>query len=140
MMRIPRSATQLVFDRDIPPVAEVEPGERVVVETADSLCGLVKSQRDVFAHIDEVFDRLGGACPVTGPLYVRGARPGWGVAMTLHSIVPAPVTGTGWTAVIPGWGAWSQARASTFHPRLARVPPCCGSAPAGPALRWDGVE
>ena len=44
MRRFPRTATTLFFDPEAEPVAEVADGERVVVETADSLCGLAKSR------------------------------------------------------------------------------------------------
>ena len=116
--RVTRDRTQLFFDRDSAPVASVAPGERIVVETADSLCGIVKSEADTFSHFDEVLDRLGSACPVTGPLYIQGAEQGSFVAMTIHDIVPAPVTGTGWTAVIPGLGALSHDQGYSLQPSL----------------------
>jgi amidase len=116
LRRITRDRTQLFFDRDIEPVASVTAGERIVVETADSLCGLVKSEADTFSHFDEILDRLGGACPVTGPLYVEGARAGACIAVSIHRIEPAPVTGTGWTAVIPGLGALVHDQGYTLQP------------------------
>lgn len=96
----------------------VKPGERVVVETADSLCGLIKSEVDTFMHFDEILDRLGSACPVTGPLYVEGARAGSCVAITIHDIDAAPVTGTGWTAVIPGLGALVHDQGYSLQPAI----------------------
>ena len=64
MRRFPRSATTLFFDPEAEPVAEVADGERIVVETADSLCGLAKA-------------RLAGAGPGDGhlrqPQALRGA-------------------------------------------------------------------
>ena len=140
MKRIPRTATQLFFDRDIAPVAEVEPGEQVVVETADSLCGLVKSEKDVFNHIDEVFERIGGACPVTGPIYVRGATPGMCVAMTIQEMVPAPVTGKGWTAVIPGWGALVHDQGYTLQPPVRPVTTICEVSDGEVVVPLDGRE
>lgn len=84
MRRFPRDATTLFFDPRAEPLAEVADGERLVVETADSLCGLAKARlagRPAAAgmHIDEVLERLGGACPVTGPLHLAGSRTatGW---------------------------------------------------------------
>ena len=140
MRRVPRTATQLFFDRDIAPVAEVEPGEQVVVETADSLCGLVKSEKDVFNHIDEVFERIGGACPVTGPIYVRGAQPGMCVAMTIEEMVPAPVTGKGWTAVIPGWGALVHDQGYTLQPPMRPVTTICEVSGGEVVVPLDGRE
>jgi amidase len=125
MRRVPRTATQMFFDRDIEPVCEVKPGERVVVETADSLCGLVKSERDVFSHIDEVFERLGGACPVTGPIYVEGAHRGTCVALTIETVVAAPRTGRGWTGVIPGWGGLVHDQGYSLQPPVSPATTIC---------------
>ena len=136
--RISRSDTQLFFDPAIEPVAIVAPGERVVVETADSLCGLVRSERDVFDHIDEVFERLGGACPVTGPIAVDGARAGQCVALSIESIDPAPVTRTGWTAIIPGWGALLHDQGYTLQPPVAPVTTICEVTPKEVVLPVDG--
>jgi acetamidase/formamidase len=140
VQRIPRDAVQLVFDRDIEPVATIRPGERFVVETADSLCGIVKSERDTFGHIDEVFERLGGACPVTGPLHVLGAKAGGAVAVTFESIVPAPRTGTGWTAVIPGWGALVHDQGYTLQPPMTPVTTMCRVTPDEVVIPLDGRE
>lgn len=116
--RIGRDKTQFYFDRDIEPVASIQPGRRYVVETADSLCGLIKSSHDTLSHFDEVFERLEGACPVTGPLYVEGVAAGGCIAVHFEEIVPAPVTGTGWTALIPGLGALVHDQGYTLQPPL----------------------
>jgi len=93
-----------VFDREIEPQGTVSPGETFVVETADSLCGFVKSERDRFSSFDELLARVGGANPVTGPIAVEGCKAGDWLAITVVDIVPAPRTGRGWTMLIPGWG------------------------------------
>lgn len=116
MQRIERSATQMYFDRDIKPVATVAPGERFVVETADSLCGVVKSEADRFDSFEELIDRLGGACPVTGPIHVEGASAGRCIAVNVEDIAPAPLSGSGWTAVIPGLGALTHDQGYTLQP------------------------
>ena len=61
MRRFPRTATTLCFDPAAEPLAEVADGERLVVETADSLCGLAKARLGghrmaAGMHIDEVLD------------------------------------------------------------------------------------
>lgn len=128
----------MFFDRAVEPVISVQPGERLVVETADSLCGLVKSERDTFVHIDEVLKRLGGANPVTGPIYVEGARPGQCVAMTIEAIVPAPATGRGWTAVIPGWGALVHDQGYTLQPPVRPATTICQVSPEEVVIPLDG--
>lgn len=114
MRRFPRTATTLFFDPEAEPVAEVADGERVVVETADSLCGLAKARLGEAGaaawtapglHIDEVLERLGGACPVTGPFHLAGARPGGVVEIELHRVDPVPAAGEAWTGTFGGFGA-----------------------------------
>ena len=130
MRRFPRSATTLFFDPRAEPLAEVADGERIVVETADSLCGLAKAhlggrERAAGLHIDEVLGRLGGACPVTGPFHLAGARPGDVVEIELHRVDPVPAAGEAWTGVFGGFGALQHEGASLQPPMeagLRRVP------------------
>jgi amidase len=130
MRRFPRTATTLFFDPEAEPLAEVADGERLVVETADSLCGLAKArlgghQTAAGLHIDEVLERLGGACPVTGPFHLAGARPGGVVELELHRVDPVPAAGEAWTGVFGGFGALQHEGASLQPPleaELRRVP------------------
>lgn len=106
----------MFFDPSAPPVIEVEQGERLVVETTDSLCGLAKKEAPTGLDIDDVVERLGGACPVTGPIRVLGAEPGMVLCVHLHRVDAAPASGEGWTGVIGGFGALSQDRYSLQEP------------------------
>ena len=72
--RFSRTQTSMFFDRDIEPIGTVRVGELTLVETADAACGLIKTNRDVFGSFDELLNRLGGADPVTGPIYIEGAK------------------------------------------------------------------
>ena len=49
-----RDRTTLFFDPDADPVAEIGDGERIVVRTADSICGLWRQAPPTGYHIDEV--------------------------------------------------------------------------------------
>lgn len=139
-MRVTREKTQLLFDREIEPVASVSPGRTLVVETVDSLCGLVKSELDTFSHLDEVLERLGGACPVTGPLYVEGAQAGACVAITIEGIVAAPVSGSGWTALIPGLGALVHDQGYTLQPPIEPRSTTCSVDQDAIVLCLDGRD
>lgn len=108
MQRLTRDQVTLFFDPDATPAAEVASGERFVVETADSLCGIVKVRAPNGMHIDDVIERLGGACPVTGPVYVRGAEPGEAVQVDIHRVDVHPSQGQAWTGVFGGFGALSH--------------------------------
>ncbi|MDE2146179.1 MAG: acetamidase/formamidase family protein [Burkholderiales bacterium] len=136
------------WDRALPPVLHVAPGEVVEFEVAEASGGQLSPQ----SSVDDVgrldFGRIN---PVTGPVFVDGAEPGDLLKVTLLSFEPS---GWGWTANIPGFGLladefeapalqlWSYDPA-TLAPALfgawGRVPlkPFAGTlgvAPAAPGL------
>ena len=116
MRRVSRDQVSLVFDARAEPVIEVAPGERFVVETADSLCGLVKREAPKGFAIDDVLTRLGGACPVTGPVFVAGAVPGGVLEVHIDGVRPVPAVGEAWTGVFTGFGALSSDAFSIQEP------------------------
>jgi acetamidase/formamidase len=87
-----------VWDNALEPVLEVESGEVVELEAADASGGQLdasSSAADVagldFTHVN----------PITGPVYVRAARPGDVLAVEILELRPHD---WGWTAIIPGFG------------------------------------
>ena len=58
---------------DVPPILEVDPGEEVVLETRDASDCQIKPGMTVtdLANLDAKV-----AHPLTGPVYIKGARPG----------------------------------------------------------------
>jgi formamidase len=83
---------------DIPPVAEVAPGEEIRLETEEGLAGQLT--RDS-THADAGRMHLGLGHPLSGPVYVSGATPGDVLEIELVSYESADF---GTTAVIPGFG------------------------------------
>jgi amidase len=102
--RLQRDHIHLYFDREQPPAIAVKSGERLLVETEDAHMGSIRSASDVYQSLDDVFMKLGGANPVTGPIYVEGVEPGDCVALTFEQIVPGAVQGQGYTVLTPGLG------------------------------------
>ncbi len=102
-----RDQTTLFFDPDAEPIATLGDGEKVAVATADSICGLWREQPMEGMHIDQVIERLGGACPLTGPFAISGAVAGGVIEVEIHNVEPDPVSGTGWTGLFHGFGALS---------------------------------
>jgi acetamidase/formamidase len=86
------------WDRSIPPVVKVNPGDVVEVETIDASGG----QINVDSTLEDVknldFEKVN---PVTGPVYIEGAEAGDALKVTILSFTPS---GWGWSAVIPGFG------------------------------------
>jgi amidase len=140
MKRFSRAATQMFFDRDLEPAGSVRPGESFVVETADALCGLVKTDRDLLWSFDELLDQLGGANPVTGPIHVEDAQPGDCIAVTFEDLVVAPTTGKGWTALIPGWGGLTHDRGYTILDSLPPRTAICRIEDDEARFRLDGRD
>jgi acetamidase/formamidase len=86
------------WDRDLEPVLEVEPGSEAgftVRDASDEQLGPDSTKEDV-AALD--FDRVN---PVSGPVFVKGARPGDALEVEILEFSPRD---WGWTAIIPGFG------------------------------------
>jgi len=81
-----------------PPVLTIAPGESVEFETIDSSGGQISPQSSVADIASLDFTKIN---PVTGPIYVDGARPRDAIKVTVLDLTPS---GWGWTANIPGFG------------------------------------
>ena len=86
------------WDNSIAPVWTVEPGKNVEFEVTDASGG----QLDAASTVENVgkldFERVN---PVTGPVFVSGAKPGDVLEV---EILDFAMTRWGWTAIIPGFG------------------------------------
>ena len=83
---------------DIPPLIEVEPGEEVILETRDASDCQIKPGMTV-ADLTNLDAKV--AHPLTGPVYIKGARPGDLLEIEYLDILPQPF---GWTRNRPGAG------------------------------------
>ena len=86
------------WDRSNAPALTIAPGETVEIETIDSSGGQLTPNSNIadLAQLD-----FGRVNPVTGPIFVDGAKPGDALRVTIGSFRPS---GWGWTALIPGFG------------------------------------
>ena len=119
------------WDRSIPPILTVAPGETIAFDCPDASGGQLTGASTV-ADVGRL--DFGLINPVVGPVFIDGAAPGDAVKITIGEFAPS---GFGWTANIPGFGLladqfldpalhiWSYDRALTapaaFSP-AARVP------------------
>ena len=83
---------------DIAPVIEVEPGEDVALETRDANDGRI-GPGSTAADLAKLPRTV--AHPLTGPVYVKGAKPGDLLEIETLDIVPQRY---GWTRFAPGGG------------------------------------
>jgi acetamidase/formamidase len=91
-------AAAFVWDNSAEPVLEVDSGATVELEAADASGGQLSagSTAEDVAKLD-----LGRVNPITGPVYVKGAKPGDVLAV---DILQLKAKDWGWTAIIPGFG------------------------------------
>jgi len=83
---------------DIPPVIEVAPGEEVTLETRDAV-DLQIGPRTTVKDLEKMERTV--AHPLTGPVYVKGAKPGDLLEIEYLDILPERY---GWTRFSPGFG------------------------------------
>src|SRR4051794_26572165 len=95
---VPRDAYNYVWDHAIPPVVEAGDGDEVQLHLRDASDEQIGPNSDVSAVERLDFDHVN---PVSGPVFVNGARPGDVLAVEIRELV-APAWG--WTAIIPGFG------------------------------------
>ena len=112
---------------DIEPIVEVGEGEDVTLETRDALDGHL-TPRSTVADLATV--PVGAVHPLTGPVAVKGARPGDLLEVEFREIVPQP---SAFSAIIPGLGYlrdvmttpylvhWTIADGWATSPQLPRV-------------------
>src|SRR3954453_5530029 len=87
MKRVAREYSHFFFDASLEPALEVDPGESFWVETHDAHRGTIVDSSVVYSTLDDVFRRLGGANPVTGPVAVRGVRAGDALEGSVEGVV-----------------------------------------------------
>ena len=128
------------FHPDIPPILEVDEGEEVVLETRDGVDGHLGPAATAasMATMD-----AGAIHPLTGPVFVKGARPGDLLEIEFVDILPQPHA---FTAIVPGLGFlrdlyttpflvhWRIADGWAVSPELPRV-----RIPGAPFMGVSGV-
>lgn len=90
------------WDNSLAPVAEVNPGDTLTLETLDASGGQLNAGSSALDVTALDFSRVN---PVTGPVRVLGAEPGDALAVRLLEFRPS---GWGWTANIPGFGLLAE--------------------------------
>ena len=73
---------------DIPPILEAAPGEEILLETRDAADGQVKLGMSV-ADLEQIDAKV--AHPLTGPIWIQGAKPGDQATVDPPERVPGPI-------------------------------------------------
>jgi formamidase len=93
---------------DIPAILEADPGEEVVLQTRDALDGQfnAKTTEADFAKLNP-----GPIHPLTGPVLIKGAKPGDLLEIEFVDIRPEPFA---FTCIVPGLGFLSDVFTTPF--------------------------
>src|SRR5579864_930873 len=96
------------YHPEIAPAVEVGEGEEVVLETRDALDGQLKPGSTIadFEKLD-----VGAVHPLTGPVFVKGAKPGDLLEIEFLDIAAQP---TAFSAIMPGLGFLRDVMAEPF--------------------------
>jgi len=95
--------THYGWDNSIAPILEIAPGQEIDFNVTEASGGIL-SQNSTVADLAKL--SLDVVNPVTGPVFIKGAKPG----MTLVvDILAFGAASWGWTALIPGFGLLADA-------------------------------
>ena len=97
-----RERTHNRWDRSIGPLVSVQSGETVEFETKEASDNQVTPAADVGVIENLNFDVIH---PLTGPVFVEGAKPGDTLQV---DVVDIRHEGWGWTAIVPGFGLLAE--------------------------------
>lgn len=84
----------------IPPVAFADPGDTIIFQTRDALDNQFNRTSTAATVAAANLNRVH---PLTGPVFVNGAKPGDVLAVTVEKIEPGPDR-FGYTVIVPGFG------------------------------------
>ncbi len=114
--RVRPEAHHRAWDNRLEPALEIDPGAEVSFrarDASDEQLGPGSTSADV-ARLD--FTRVN---PVSGPVFVKGARPGDALEVEILEFAPAD---WGWTAIIPGFGLLADEFPDPWL-RISRIDP-----------------
>lgn len=112
---------KFAFDRELPPAAVIQSGDTVHLETEDANCSLILEETDIWPEFSKIYETAGGCNPVTGPVYVEGAREGDSLAVDILKVVPGFLRGGGYTSIQSGVGALEDINGTIQQPLEAKT-------------------
>jgi acetamidase/formamidase len=125
------------WNNAFPPAITIAPGESVSFETMDASSGQL-SRTSTAADLAKL--DLGRVNPVTGPVFIDGAKPGDALKVTVLSFKPS---GWGWTGNIPGFGLladqFPDARLHHWHYDASLAPAMYGPGGRVPLKLFPGT-
>jgi acetamidase/formamidase len=112
-------AFNYAWDNSLEPALEVESGDEVLLHVRDASDEQIREESGVEDVLNLDFTHVN---PVSGPVFVKGARPGDVLEVELLEFSPRH---WGWTAIIPGFGLLADEYPDPWL-RISRVDPETG--------------
>jgi acetamidase/formamidase len=109
-------AFNYAWDNSLEPALEVESGDEVLLHVRDASDEQIREDSGVEDVLNLDFTHVN---PVSGPVFVKGARPGDVLEVELLEFSPQS---WGWTAIIPGFGLLADEYPEPWL-RISRVDP-----------------
>ncbi len=120
---VPMETMKFSFDKNAQPAVTVNPGDEITFYTEDANVSYITKESDIVWDFDKMYRECGGCNPISGPVYVAGAKRGGYLAVEILSVNAGGERGGGYSAVYPGCGALTSA-ASIQEPLEARTKIC----------------
>ena len=105
-----RENVHFLIDRGNPPKISIKPGEKLAVQTIRADDMYLSRENPVFRDHEHVMEVRSN--PVTGPIYIEGAKPGDRLAVTIEDIRLGDCGNEGYYTYVPGQGLF----ANPFYP------------------------
>jgi len=120
MITVSRTNSQSNYSPDLPAVLEITSGDRVQFSTHDARGGALLDQRPTGTAFDLPKPIPGKGNPVTGPIAIKGAKPGDALLVHILSITCDPI---GWCGGHAHAGAVNPGRVPNPLGRVCEVSP-----------------
>ena len=120
MITVSRTNSQSNYSPDLPAVLEISSGDRVQFSTYDARGGALLDQRPTGTAFDLPKPIPGKGNPVTGPISIKGAKPGDALLVHILSITCDPI---GWCGGHAHAGAVNPGRVPNPLGRVCEVSP-----------------
>lgn len=113
------------YDKKTEPALKIRSGDTVIFETEDANCGLITRDTDLWARFEDIYEAAGGCNPVTGPVYVEGAKEGDCLLVEIINVTPGLDRQGGYTSIQSGVGVLEDIN-GTFQEPLEPKTRICG--------------
>ena len=97
---ITRDKIHFVFDKDQAPAERIPSGSIVHIETERADCMVLSEKKKTFKDRNEVLEL--NPNPITGPIFVEGAKAGDYIRVSILKVVPCPDGSLGYITYVPG--------------------------------------